>query len=201
MLSKTQQVWRHLIVSASKNRRHWPSLRVLAAELDMGVSSVHAALAGPAEMGAVFIRRAGGISADDTGQLLMYWAARRNLAKDVVRRFQVAPSAYETEAALGEDPQPLILGGFGAVLAAQGANTIADYSTVLVYGEPSVLTPDPDGKTEVIVAEPDPLLAKYGRTTPLCQAWADLFCLPGWQAARFVNCLLDQVVRDADYAQ
>jgi len=196
MLSKTQQVWRHLVVSASEDRRRWPTLRALAAELDMGISTVHAALAGPAEMGTVIIRPAGGVSADDPGRLLLCWAARRNLAKDIVRRFQVAPSAYETEAALGDDPRPLILGGFGAVLAAVGANTIADYSTVLVYGEPSVLSPDPHGGTEVIILEPDPLLARYGRTTPLCQAWADLFCLPGWQAARFTDCLLDKVVRD-----
>ncbi len=197
MLSKTEQVWRHLIVSAAQGKRSWPSLAVLAAELDMGVSTVHGALARPTEIGAVFGASRGGISIDDPGRLLLCWAGRRSLAKDVVRRFQVALSAYETEAALGEDPQPLILGGFGAVLAALGANTIADYSTVLVYGEPSVLTPDPDGRTEVIVAEPDPLLARYGRTTPLCQAWADLFCQPSWQAARFTHYLLAQVTEDA----
>jgi hypothetical protein len=41
--------------------------------------------------------------------------------------------------------------------------------------------------TEVLVADPDPLLARYGRVTPLSQAYADLFSLPGWQAARFVD--------------
>ena len=52
----------------------------------------------------------------------------------------------------------------------------------------------PEGPTEVIVLDPDPLLARYGRTTPLAQAWVDLFCLPGWQAARFVHemCIRDR---------
>jgi hypothetical protein len=39
----------------------------------------------------------------------------------------------------------------------------------------------------VLVAEPDRLLARYGRVTPFSQAYADLFSLPGWQAARFVE--------------
>jgi hypothetical protein len=47
------------------------------------------------------------------------------------------------------------------------------------------------------VLEPDPLLARYGRVTPLTQAWVDLFNLPGWQAARFVHHLLPRVVSDA----
>jgi hypothetical protein len=74
---------------------------------------------------------------------------------------------------------------------------------VVVYGNPNlnpslhVNDPDPGRVTEVIVARPDPLLARYGRVTPLVQAWVDLFCLPGWQAARFVHHLLPRLVTDA----
>lgn len=196
MLTRTEQAWRHLLVSARNGERRWPSLATLAAELDFPAPAVRRALARPAEIGAVEIGPCGGVTTYDPGELQICWAGRRRLVKDITRRFRVAGTAYETEAALGEDPQPLILGGHGAVLAALGPNTIADYSTVLVYGEPSVLTPDPEGETEVIVAEPDPLLARYGRTTPFCQAWADLFCLPGWQAARFVHCLIPQAIRE-----
>jgi len=121
-------------------------------------------------------------------------AGRRRLVKDITRRFRVAGTAYETEAALGEDPQPLILGGHGAVIAAFWPNTIARYSTVLVYGEPSVLTRTPRARPRSFVLEPDPLLARYGRTTPFCQAWADLFCLPTWQAARFTHYLIPEAI-------
>jgi hypothetical protein len=34
---------------------------------------------------------------------------------------------------------------------------------------------------------PDEHLSRYGRVTPFCQAYADLFSLPGWQAARSVE--------------
>jgi hypothetical protein len=193
MLTKTEQVWRHLIVSATQNKRRWPNLAALAGDLGIPLSTVHGALAKPAEIGAVNLSPKGGISTDDPGRLLLLWAGRRNLTKDITVRFQVAGTAYETEAALGEDPAPLILGGFGATIAALGPNTIANYSTVIVYGEPAVLTPDPAGETEVIVLQPDRLLARYGRTTPLAQAWVDLFCLPNWQAARFTHYLISEV--------
>lgn len=39
----------------------------------------------------------------------------------------------------------------------------------------------------MVIAEPDGRLARYGRVTPIAQAYADLFSLPGWQAARFVD--------------
>jgi hypothetical protein len=85
----------------------------------------------------------------------------------------------------------VILGGFGAVVAHQGGvNRIADYTTVLFYGDPQLddLPVAPPGEgTEVLVAEPDRILGRYGRVTPFSQAYADLFSLPGWQAARFVE--------------
>ena len=83
-----------------------------------------------------------------------------------------------------------------------GGNRIADYETVLVYGDPRIEVsdrakdPEPGRVTTVLVAEPDPLLAGYGRVTPLTQAWVDLFSLPGWQAARFVHDLLPMLVPD-----
>jgi hypothetical protein len=96
----------------------------------------------------------------------------------------------------------VILGGFGAVVShLHGVNSIADYDTVLFYGDPCL--PDlPAARsghgTEVLVAEPDRLLSSYGRVTPFCQAYVDLFALPGWQAARFVAELDMQKVAASD---
>jgi hypothetical protein len=171
VLSVTERVWRHLIVSASVGRREWLTLTD--------------ALARPVEIGAVGTWSAGGVMVLDPERLTVLWAGRRRLLRDVKHRFRVAALAPEVELALAAEP--IVLGGFGAVVAALGANTIADYETVLVYGELAGLEDAPDGPTEVIVLDPDPLLARYGRTTPLAQAWVDLFCLPGWQAARFVH--------------
>jgi hypothetical protein len=202
VLSKTEQVWRHLTVGGiEQGLRRWPSVTALAAELGMGVSTVHRALAHPAEIGSVDVLPGGGVRVLDPGRLLMVWAGQRRLRRDIVDRQQVPGSAPAVEQAFANPAA--VLGGFGAVVAQLGGNTIADYETVLVYGEPHItrrrriVDPDPGRVTEVVVLEPDPLLAGYGRVTPLTQAWVDLFNLPGWQAARFVHHLVPRLVTDA----
>jgi hypothetical protein len=173
----------------------------LAGELAMGVSTVHRALSHPAEIGAVDVLGGGGVRVLDPGRLLVVWAAQRRLGRDVIDRLQVPGSAPVVERSIGNGDA--VLGGFGAVVAALGGNTIADYETVLVYGDPRltrrrrITDPDPGRVTDVVVLEPDPLLARYGRVTPLTQAWVDLFNLPGWQAARFVHNLLPRLITDA----
>ncbi|MGH9111394.1 MAG: hypothetical protein ACRDZN_03710 [Acidimicrobiales bacterium] len=201
-MSKTEQVWRHLATGAiERGRRRWLSVTGLATELDMGVSTVHRALSRPAEIGAVDVLPGGGVRVVDPGRLLIVWAGQRRLRRDVVDRFRLPGSAPLVERSIGS--RAAVLGGFGSVVAHMGGNTIADYETVLVYGEPriarqrGIADPDPGRVTEVIVLEPDPLLVRYGRVTPLTQAWVDLFNLPGWQAARFVHQLLPRVVSDA----
>ncbi len=202
MLSKTEQVWRHLTTGAIEHgQRRWPSLTSLADELGIGVSTVHRALARPAGIGAVQIRPAGGVRLVDPGRLLILWAGYRRLTRDIADRFEVAGSAPAVEQSITSPTA--VLGGFGAVVAHTGGNRIADYETVLVYGDPQISSPlrrddsDPGRVTEVIVARPDPLLVRYGEVTPLTQAWVDLFCLPGWQSARFVHHLLPRLVTDA----
>jgi len=200
MMTKTEQVWRHLLVGAlEEGHRRWESVTALAQELGLGVSTVHRALAYPTEIGAVVVRSIGGVRVLDPGRLVIAWAGRRRLSSDVLRRVRVAAAAPEVERAMHN--RQVILGGFGAVVARIGGNTIADYESVLVYGEPGLgderAPSNGDRGTEVIVLEPDPLLARYGSTTPLVQAWVDLFNLPGWQAARFVHALLPRLVTDA----
>ncbi|MGH9244892.1 MAG: hypothetical protein ACRD29_11360 [Acidimicrobiales bacterium] len=202
MLSKTQQVWRHLATGAIEHgQRRWSSVTALASELGMGVSTVHRALAHPVEIGAVHVRPAGGVRVVDPGRLLMVWAGHRRLHRDIVDRFTVGGPAPVVERSMTNPAA--VLGGFGAVVARIGGNTIADYETVLVYGDPGLgsrrrdAAPDAGRVTVVIVAAPDPLLAGYGAVTPLTQAWVDLFCLPGWQAARFVHHLLPALMSGA----
>ena len=202
MLSRTQQVWRHLTTGAIEHgRRRWASVTELAAELDMGISTAHRALALPTEIGAVHVRPAGGVRVLDPGRLLMLWAGRRGLRHDIVERFEVPFSAPVVDRLITNPAA--VLGGFGAVVARTGGNTIADYETVLVYGHPRLsrraraADPNPERVTKIVVLDPDPLLERYGDVTTLTQAWVDLFNLPGWQAARFVHHLVPKLVSDA----
>lgn len=184
-----EMVWRHLLVGARTGRRRWPTLSALAEELEIPVSTAHRSLSHPAEIGAVSIRALDGLQVLDPARLLILFAAHRHVQRDIVARFRVGAPSVEVEA-MATNPDA-VLGGFGAVVAHQGGtNRIADYDTVLFYGDPRLdaAAPASQGQgTEVLVAEPDGLLRHYGRVTPFSQAYADLFSLPGWQAARFIE--------------
>ncbi|MGQ0671209.1 MAG: hypothetical protein ACT4PO_16370 [Actinomycetota bacterium] len=197
MLTKTEQVWRHLLVASFElgNRRH-ASLTALANELGFGVSTVHKALQRPADMGAVQIRGGGGVRVIGPDRFLLLWAGHRNLRRDLLAEYAVSLPAPEVERLVPADR--FVLGGFGAVVSQQGGNFISGYDRVLCYGDPfdlpsSVREAQP-GDTLVMVLEPDPLLRRYGRVTPLPQAYADLFNVPGWPAARFVSALNAQIL-------
>lgn len=67
----------------------------------------------------------------------MLLAAHRRVQRDIVRRFRVACPAVDVER-LADSPT-VVLGGFGAVVARLGGvNRIADYTTVLFYGDPDL---------------------------------------------------------------
>ena len=182
-------VWRHLLEGARQGRRRWSTLSAVALELGAPISSVHRSLKHPVEIGAVSVTALGGLQVLDPPRLLMLFAAHRRVQRDIVRRFRVVCPAVDVER-LADSPT-VVLGGFGAVVAhLGGVNRIADYSTVLFYGDPDLpdLPPASGNRgTEVLVAAADSWLSGYGRVTPFSQAYADLFSLPGWQAARFVE--------------
>lgn len=201
MITKTEQVWRHLLVGAfERGQRQWPSVTALADDLGLAISTTHRALEHPGSIGAVDVSRAGGVVLRDPGKLLILWAGARRLHRDIIDRFHLPASAAVVETSAS--PAAAILGGFGAVVAHQGGNRIADYTTVIFYGDPALdldRCPEPLWPweaTEVIVAEPDPALARYGRITPISQAWVDLFALGGWQADRFVHHLATELIHD-----
>ena len=191
MLTKTEQVWRHLLVAAEGGVRRHASLAALGDELDLGVSTVHKALQRPSKIGALQVRGGGGLRLIDPGRLLLLWAGTRNPKRDIREERRVGPLATEVEGGLPVGR--FILGGFGSVVSHEEGNFISGYDRVLCYGDPndlpSILAEDSKGATTVTVLEPDPLLDRYGRVTPIAQAYADLFNTPGWPAARFVRSL------------
>ena len=193
-------VWRHLLEGARQGHRRWPSITALSSELSAPISTVHRSLSHPTEIGAVSVTAMGGLQVLDPLRLLLLLAAHRHVQRDIVGRFHVALPASEVEN-LVRSPT-VVLGGFGAVIAhLGGVNRIADYTTVMFYGDPDLPDlPSAPGQqgTAVLLIEPDPMLGRYGGVTPFAQAYADLFSLPGWQAARFVEELDPRKVAASD---
>lgn len=185
MATAAEMVWRHLLTGAfDEERRRWDSVSAVARELELPISTVHDALSRPAKIGALAIS-GHALRVIHPWRLLMLWAARRDLARDVTASTTTSLDPFDTEQSLME--HGLVIGGFGGIVARLTINPIASYDTVLAYGAPVNLVGP--GQTTVVFLDPDPLLDRYGPIAPSAQCFVDLFNTPGWQAARFVEYL------------
>ena len=195
MLSKTEMVWRHLLVGALDEESRRSSITKLGQELGLGTTTIHRALERPRSIGAV-LGSASGLRVVDPKRLLLLWAATRDLAGDIVYSTRVRNSVAEIEARL---PPSAIPTAFTAFVRHEGRNLVADYDQVVVYGNGPELRrrfPTARGEPNLLVLEPDPLLQRYGAVVPRCQVYVDLFNLPGWQAQRFLNALEKDLLSD-----
>lgn len=188
MISRTEAVWRHLLVGALDRGERRTSITQLSDQLGMPVSSIHAALERPRSIGAVR-GTAAGIRVLDPKRLQRLWAARRDLARDITYATRVPLAVAEIEARLPEDAIPT---AYAAFVALAGRNLVADYEQVVVYADVEQIKRRfgaRRGEPNLICIEPDPLLRRYGQVAPWPQVYADLFNLPSWQAQRFLDVL------------
>jgi hypothetical protein len=195
VLTKTEIVWRHLLVGALDEERRRSSISQLSLELGLAASTIHKALERPRSIG-VIRGSASGLRVLDPKRLLLLWAATRDLAGDVVYATRVRKSAAEIEDRL---PPSAIPTAFTAFVRHEGRNVVADYDQVVVYGSGPELRrrfPPVRGEANLLVLELDPLLPRYGSVAPRCQAFVDLFNLPGWQAQRFLGALQQELLSD-----
>lgn len=195
MMSRTEMVWRHLLVAALDEENRRTSLTELARELNLPASTVHRALERPRSIGVVR-GSAAGLRVLDPRRLQLLWAGVRDLSRDCVYATRVSRSISEIESRL---PPASIPTAFTAFVHREGRNVVADYDQVVVYGDGAELRrlyPPARGQSNLLVLEPDPLLHRYGQVAPRCQVYADLFNLPGWQAQRFLEALDHKLLSD-----
>src|SRR5216683_6645066 len=189
MITRTEMVWRHLLVAAFDQGIRRTSLTQLSIELDFPVSTIHKALERPRAIGAVR-GSASGLRVLDPKRLQLMWAAQRDLNRDIVYATRVPMTVSEIEARL---PVSAIPTAYTAHVLQEGRNLVADYEQVVVYADANEVKRRfrlwRRGQANLLVLEPDPLLSRYGRIAPRCQVYADLFNLPTWQAQRFLEAL------------
>jgi IclR-like helix-turn-helix domain-containing protein len=188
-------VWRQLLVAALDQGSRRTSLSELSHQLGLPASTVHQALERPRSIGAMR-GGYGGLRLLDPRRLQLLWAARRDLEADIVYATRVVLPIREIEARL---PASAIPTAYTAFVRHQGGNLVADYDQVVVYGSADELRrrfAPRKGQPNLVVLEPDPLLARYGPVARRCQVYADLFNLPTWQAQRFLGALDQEMLRD-----
>src|SRR5258708_25429271 len=165
MITRTEMVWRHLLVAAFDQGVRRTSLTQLSIELDFPVSTIHKALERPRAIGAVR-GSASGLRVLDPKRLQFMWAAVRNLSADIVYATRVPMAVSEIEARL---PVSAIPTPYTAFVHHQGPNLVADYEPVIAYADGNEglrRFPHPLGQPNLLILGPDPLLPRYAKVAP-----------------------------------
>jgi len=195
-MKKNEIIWRYILSEGlAKNLKARPqpifTQKDIAKKFNCSTSTVFNALKIPRKMGAIevtgrFFRLR------DAEKLLLLWATRRSLKKDIIYETSVDLPVRSIESSM---PPDIIFGAFSAYRLFYD-DAPADYSTVYVYSkhidEIKKRFPPKKGISNLFVVNPDPFLADFGKATPPVQMYVDLWNLREWYAKDFLRALREK---------
>jgi len=162
--------------------------------LGFSLSTINNALKPLAEMGAIELKM--GIKIVDKHKVLLYWANKRNLQKDIVYRTFVPKEVSEIEKNM---PAGIIYTAFSAYKF-KFEEVPADYSEVYVYAdnieEIKKRFPLKKGPTNLFVLKLDKRLLEISQQNiaPLSQIFVDLWNIKEWYAKEFIKALEEKIL-------
>ena len=193
-MTKKEIIWREILFQAIERKKIDFTQKKLAQKYGFSLSTVFNALKIPREIGAVEGKR--GLRLRDMEKFLNLWATFRKFRKDIIYQTNVLKDAREIE---GEMPPEIIFACYSAFLRKYKVAP-ADYDKVYVYtneknlGELKKRFPFKKGYQNLVVLKADPWLKNFGKITPDCQTYVDLWNLPEWYAKDFLNALKEKII-------
>ena len=195
-MNKKEIIWREILFQAMENEKNEFTQKELAQKYGFSLSTVFNALKIPRNSGAIEANGRG-FKIVDIEKLVYVWATFRKLNKDIVYQTNVSKNVREIE---GEMPPGIIFGAFSAFVR-KYEEVPADYDKVYIYTEKEDLEivkerfPLQKGVSNLIVLKADPWLENFGKLTPDCQIFVDLWNLSEWYAKDFLNALKQKIVK------
>jgi len=194
-MTKKEIIWREILFQAIENKKTEFTQKQLAQKYGFSLSTVFNALKVPRNINAVEGKR--GLKVVDIEKFLHLWATFRNLRKDIIYQTNVAKAVRQIE---GEMLPQAIFAAYSAFVK-KHKMAPADYDKVYVYisrkktREIRKRFPFQKGYSNLIVFEKDPWLDSFGKITPDCQTFVDLWNLPEWYAKDFLNSLKEKILK------
>lgn len=194
-MTKKEVIWREILFQATVKKKMEFTQKELAQKYGFSLSTVFNALKVPRSVGAVEGKR--GLKIKDIEKFLNLWATLRNLKKDIIYQTNTAKNVREIE---GESSPFVIFGAYSAFIK-KYKTAPADYDKVYIYASRKQLSeirnrfPYSGGYFNLVVLEPDAWLKNFGRVTPDCQTFADLWNLSEWYAKDFLNDLKAKIFK------
>jgi len=194
-MNKKEVIWREILFQAIENKKAEFTQKEIAQKYGFSLSTVFNALKIPRQANAIEGRR--GFKVRDLEKFLYLWATFRKIKKDIIYQTSVKRGVFDIE---GEMPPTIIFGVYSAFLK-KHKETPADYDKVYVYikeeriDEIKKRFPSKKGYQNLIAFKADPWLKEFGKMTPDCQTFVDLWNLPEWYAKDFLNALKDKILK------
>ncbi len=195
-MTKKEIIWREILWQALEKKKLEFTQKGLAKKYGFSLSTVFNALRIPRASGLVEIGGRG-FRIIDVEKFLYLWATFRNLKKDIIYQTMVPDTVRQIE---GEMPPSVIFGAFSSY-ARKYKEAPADYDKVYVYAAKNQLAeikkrfPFQNGRENLIVLLSCPWLKNFGKITPDCQTFVDLWNIPDWFAKDFLEVLKKRILR------
>lgn len=195
-MTKKEIIWREILFQAIENKKIEFTQKELAEKYSLSLSTVFNALKVPRNSGVIEVRGRG-FGIRDIEKLLFLWATFRKIKKDIIYTTNSSKSIREIE---GEMPPGAIFAVFSAYQK-KYREAPADYDKIYVYLKKKDIKeienrfPFQKGYSNLIVLEADPWLEKFGKITPDCQTFVDLWNLPEWYAKDYLESLKKKILK------
>ena len=193
-MNKKEIIWREILFQAIENKKIEFTQKQLAQKYGFSLSTVFNALKVPRSSNC--IETSGrGFKVSDIEKWLYLWATFRNLKKDIIYQTHTEKRVKQIE---GEMPPNIIFSAFSAYFK-KYKDAPADYDRVYIYSDKENLKkiksrfPLKKGYVNLIVISADPWLSEFGKITPNCQTFVDLWNLSEWYAKDYLNALKEKL--------
>lgn len=184
-MKKIEIIWREILETGVKNPVF--EQKELAEKFNFSTSTVFAALKPLKQIGAVIVSGRN-FKVTNFEKILLFWATHRNLNRDIIYQTLVDAPVLEIE---GLMPSNTIYAAYSAGRQLLKTSP-ADYDKVYIYGTDEIKTrfPKLPGSPNLFALKPDPFLEPP--VTSISQTFVDLWNLPDWYAADFLNGLKEK---------
>lgn len=192
---KIEYIWREILYQGIELKNPEFTITELSNKFKLSTSLVSHALTPLRELGMVRIGKVKS-SLIDAERLLMFWATRRNLNKDIIYKTRGDFPVFEREALM---PASVLPTAYSACRLFYDLDP-TDYNNIYFYAEnedeiKKRFPPKEKEFPNIFVLKSDSFLKNY-KTVPKAQIFADLWNLPEWYAKEFYEKLLLNIKTD-----